>query len=402
MGSVFSWLRQLGPAGLVLKAIAGSLVGIGLLLAFILARRAYRRRYFQRRDARTFAIRKDWDAIVSGKVPAEAWRFHQLDREIIEAILLDRLEAAPASEAARLLDLLRSSGLLDTRIHEARTLKGWRRRRALVTLGRTRVPEAIPALTEGLDDPDLETRVAALRGLARTGLPDAAEPILERLVAGSLRVPALPLQNALLNCCRSQPGLLVTYLGKASGNIREIIARVLGELATPEMEVDLLVLAADPMPEVRASAARALAQAKPQPALEALTRLTRDREWFVRLRAVAGLGMLETPRAIAALMQALCDVNRDVRRSAAAALTRLQPHLEDILEHVVETHDRYALQAMISELDRSGQLPKLITALADPARGHHAATILIEALRTGTQQLQNARAAVRKPQEVAG
>ena len=59
MGSVFSWVRQLGPAGFVLKAIIASVVGISLLLAFILARRAYRRRYFRRRDARTFAIRKD-------------------------------------------------------------------------------------------------------------------------------------------------------------------------------------------------------------------------------------------------------------------------------------------------------------------------------------------------------
>src|SRR5713226_10052859 len=152
MGSIFSWIRHLGPAGIVLKAIVVSLIGIGLLLAFILVRRTVRRQYFRRRDARTFAIRKQWQEIVSGAVAPEAWWFDRIDREIVEAILLDAIEAAPATPAAelpRLLSFLRSSGLLDARIYEARALRGWRRQRALVSLGRMRVPEAIPAMAEG-------------------------------------------------------------------------------------------------------------------------------------------------------------------------------------------------------------------------------------------------------------
>src|SRR5712692_11560156 len=106
MDSVFSWIRHLGPAGIVLKALVVSMIGIGLLLVFILARRTVRRKYFQRRDARTLAIRKQWQEIVSGTVAAEAWWFDRIDREIVEAILLDAIEAAPATPAAELPRLL--------------------------------------------------------------------------------------------------------------------------------------------------------------------------------------------------------------------------------------------------------------------------------------------------------
>jgi HEAT repeat protein len=402
MGSIFRGIPQLGPAGLVLKAIIGSFLGIGLLLAFILGRRTYRRRYFQRRDARMFALRDQWEDIVSRAVPLDTWRFDPLDREIVEAILLDSLEVPPTGHAPRLLSFLRSSGLLDIRIHEARTSQGWRRQRALATLGRTRAPEAIPVLAEGLDDPDLETRVAAVRGLGRTGLPEAGVRLVEWVADVGLQVPAPPLQNALLSCCRSRPALLVPHLRRAEGNIRQLLARILAELATPDLEDDLLLLAGDPLAEVRASAARALAEAKPESALPILFELAGDPEWFVRLRAVIALGALENPRAIPGLIRALCDANRYVRLRAAAALVRLEPHLQQILQQVVETQDRYALQTMISELDRSGAFPKLMDALTDPGQRHAAAEILLDALRTGTQQLREARPTALKPEEVSG
>ncbi|MBI1738593.1 MAG: HEAT repeat domain-containing protein, partial [Acidobacteria bacterium] len=125
-----------------------------------------------------------------------------MDRSIVETLLLDQLEGAQGEEAKRLLQCLRLSGLLDRRILEARTQQGWRKRQALFALGRTRAPEVIPALAEALDDASAETRVAAIRGLGRLGIPDAAVPILDHLVEGRLKLPSTTIQNALLNCCR--------------------------------------------------------------------------------------------------------------------------------------------------------------------------------------------------------
>ena len=132
-------LNELGPvAGLVLRAILLSLQGIFLLILFIIGRRWYRGRYFKRLNRRTFALRSQWNDIVSGRIPARTWRLHRLDCEIVEAILLDNIEIASPEQLPALLNCLRSSGLVDLRIREARNNRGWKRRAALVALGRDR------------------------------------------------------------------------------------------------------------------------------------------------------------------------------------------------------------------------------------------------------------------------
>lgn len=387
MRYVFDFVAKLGPARFVFDAILASAAGIALLLAFILIRRAYSRNYFLRRSRRTLAIRQQWPGILDGSVPPEQWLFDPLDTHIVETILADNLEVASPQEAAPLLACLRSSGLLDMRIYESRTLRGWRRHTALVSLGRMRAPEAIPALAEALDDPQTETRIAAVSGLGRTVLPAAAEPILERLVQHVLRVPDRPVMNALLSCCRIRPAVLLRYASKADDRARPLLVRVLGEVATPDLDEDLLLLASDPIADVRASAARALAAAKPRLALTALSSLAEDTEWFVRLRAVVGLGDLEDPRAIPALVETLCDRNRYVRLRSAAALARLDGHLTEIVSQVTQKGDRYALHALVTELERSGSILNLVNALADPQKRVAAEQALLVALRAGTARL---------------
>src|SRR5256885_14843096 len=116
MASIFEKLWRLGPAAIVLKAIFAAIIVDALLLAFILLRRTYRKRYFARRDARVFELRQKWDALVSGKIPYETWRKKAFDRRIVETIALDGFEAAGPAESARLLKFLRVSGLIEKRI----------------------------------------------------------------------------------------------------------------------------------------------------------------------------------------------------------------------------------------------------------------------------------------------
>jgi HEAT repeat protein len=384
---IVNFIERLGPAGIVVQAIIATAVGIGLLLAFILGRRAWRSRIFRRRDRRALAIRQKWSGIVNGRVPYEQWRFDRVDREIVETILLDRLELATTEEAPPLLRCLRESGLLDMRIFEARQFKGWRRRNALVALGRMRAPEVIPALSDGLDDPHAATRMAAVRGLGRLGMPEAAVPILDKVVQGELSLPPTPLQNALLNCCRWRPRILVPYVRKAKDDTRALLARVLGEIATGELDEDLLLLAYDPLPDVRAAAARALGEARLEIALSALGTLATDAEWFVRLRAVVSLGQLLHVRTIPTLVELLCDKNRYVRLRSAMALARLQEQLPEIFALVQQKNDRYALQSLVSELQRSGVILDLISALRVPAKCKTAEEVLLAVLRSGAPRL---------------
>jgi HEAT repeat protein len=384
MEFVFRGIEKLGPAGLVLQAILVSLLGIVLLVGFIVLRRWYRARYFRRRNERTVVLRSRWDDILSGKISAEAWRFNPLDCDIVESLLLDSIEMSSAANLPPLLECLRVSGLLDTRIYQARTTQGWNQRTALLTLGRTRAMEAIPALAEGLDSPLRETRIAAVRGLGRTARMEAALPILDRIVTGQFDAPERSLKNALVNCCRTHPHILINYLEHSDGPVRELLARVLGELASPDLGEELLVLATDSLPEVRASAARALGNTNTPYSLPALHSLASDPEWFVRLRAVVALGQIENIGKIKILLHALCDTNRHVRLRAAWALARMEPQLEQILEQVVATKDDYALQAFVSELERSGAIEKIVSGF--DGSDHHSAEAALNEVVAGARK----------------
>lgn len=359
MASIFEKLWRLGPAAFVFKAIIAAIVADALLLAFILLRRTYRNWYFARRDACVFSLRQQWDRLISGEIPYENWRKKSLERGVMESMALDALEAAGPDESARLLKFMRSSGLIEKRIFEARRLTGWRRMQALVALGRTRAPEGIPALAEGLLDRSLEVRLAALRGLGRMACPEAAEEILHWVAERGMNVPALPLQSALIQCSAERPRLLLPFVQHAEGPLREVLGRVLGEVATPSLGLELLPLVTDDREELRAGAARALAHAEPALAFSALVELAKDSVWFVRLRAIVGLGRLADSRALPFLLEGLTDSHRLVRLRAAEGLVQIGRDMLPIFCQVVEARDRYGLHAFLTALENANLRGKL-------------------------------------------
>lgn len=359
MGSGSDWLAY-APVQIALKATLIALVTIAALILIIWTRRTYRAHYFGARDARALAISQDWARIVSLEIPPATWINRSLDREIVASMLLDRLDVAESGELQALFKCLRASGLLERYIFEARTWRGWKRQRALARLGRTRAPEAIPALSEALDSKNLAEVTAALRALGNIGIPRAAIPILDRLIEGKLAAPRVPLKHSLVSACHSEPALLIPYLNEVQGEFREILAQALGQIARADMADELAVLAGDPSPEVRASAARALARCPREIAIGLLFTLTLDEVWFVRLRAVSSLGQLHDPGTIASLVKSLCDTNRIVRQRAAMALTSFETEAAEILEAVITTGDKYALHSLVSELQRSGHYPEVL------------------------------------------
>src|SRR5579863_9168549 len=384
MATGFEFLHRLEPSAFVVKAIIGAIVADAALLAFILIRRTYRKNFFKRRDARVFELRQQWDALISGQIPYETWRKKPFDRRIVEDMALDAFEAAAADQSARLLRFLRTSGLIEKRIFEARKLKGWRRRSALVALGRTRAPEGIPALSEALRDSDPEARNAALRGLGRLGSPEAAEEILHWLAESGLTVPVLPLQNALINCCRERPQILLSYLKLADPKLREVLARIVGEVAGPSLGMELIGLADDELPELRAAAARAMSNTQPAEAVEVLAELSHDSVWFVRLRAVVAMGKLYDARALPHLLHALTDANRLVRMRAAEGLVDLKSQLPSIFAQVVKTHDRYGLHAFLAALENAGLRNQLDAELRkESGRSNPDIEKLLDVLSTG-------------------
>jgi HEAT repeat protein len=164
------------------------------------------------------------------------------------------------------------------------------------------------------------------------------------------------------------------------------VARALGEVATGDLGEDLLLLANDAQAEVRASAARSLGETELNLALSALGALAEDTEWFVRLRAVVALGNLRDARAIPMLVDALCDANRFVRLRAAAGLAKLSENLETILDMVGEKKDRYAMHALVSELQRGGVVLEQVNELLGPGK-KTAERILLRLVKSGALRL---------------
>jgi len=385
--------QLLNTALLAATILAGVVMGIVLLILFLVARHAWRYVRTRRFDTLSLQIHGQWRAIVRGEVPAEKWRNSSVRCDIVRSITIHEIGAATDKDRAGLQEFLRSSGLLDRCVERVHRGFGWKRHRAMLALGAMRVPEAIAPLSEALCYWQLDTRMAAVQALGHTGLAEAAEPIIEAHMIGRLKVPIDPVTNALVRCYMAQPEAILPFLRRSVGQTREILARVASELATPGMADEMIVLAEDPLPEARACAAKALAVAPLALAIPALANLVRDDEWFVRLRAVAALNQIPHPRTIPALLEAIRDPYRLVRVRAAAALAKFEVETVEILHHIVDSRDRYALHAMISALELSGGFEKVMARLSDPSLRDVTAAFLLNALREGSAALWSTRPA---------
>jgi HEAT repeat protein len=391
--AIRSFSQMLNTALLLTVILAAVSIGIALLLFFLMARRAWQHFRTRRFDAVSFKIHGQWRAIVRGEIPAEKWRNDSLRCDILQSIVIQEIGAATDKDRAGLQAFLRASGLLNRCIEKVHDGKGWARRRAMLTLGAMRMPEAIAPLAEALDDRQLDTQTTAVQALGHTVLAGAGEPIIEKHMAGGLNVPADPVANALVRCYLDEPEALLPYLRRSLRESRILLARVASELATPGMADEMILLAADPQAEVRACAAKALAVAPLPVAIPALAILARDEIWFVRLRAVSALNPILNPRVIPILLEAVRDSNHLVRIRAAAALAKFEHEAVDILQNIADSRDSDALHAMISALELAGGFEKVMTRLADPILRDKAAALLLDTLREAASGLWTTRPA---------
>lgn len=383
MHYTFSGVPAGTPAHTLMISLVATAGGILLLLFFILLRRTVRNRYFRRRDKRVQFIGGNWQRILSGEIPVQDWYRAKMDRQIVEENLLGRMAAADSGEKEALQELARRSGLADRRIHESRASRGWSRRLALLAVGRLQLPEGIPALSGALEDPHDQTVVDAVRGLGQIGTPEAGRPLVEHLYARPDQCPARVVQDALVRCYKSEPQLLMEEVRLSDDALRPLLARALAEVADHRVLDRLRDLALDPLAEVRASAARIIALLKPPSALHILPILAEDPEWFVRLRAAAAIGALGRNSGIPVLIPLLCDRNRFVRLRAASELAAFRGEEAQILRSVVETGDGYAMQSLISELERSGRLKEMIDGLSADIRASSIEYVLRVMLQNG-------------------
>jgi len=165
---------------------------------------------------------------------------------------------------------------------------------AAIVAGERAAIGLVPELMRASEDEDLGVQVAAVRALAQ--IADArAVPVLCRWLGEKRLIP----------------------------EIRQQIARALGEIGSAEAVEPLIQALRDEDESVRAAAANALGRIGDARAVEPLIQALRDSNWRVRAAAAEELGRIRDVRAVKPLIQALRDSNWRVRAAAAEALGRI-------------------------------------------------------------------------------
>ncbi len=188
-------------------------------------------------------------------------------------------------------------------------------------------PENIATLRELLEEQDRDLRVTALNSLVTLGVEDAAELAVAALkdedpfvrataakLVGDQEDPALT--GFLTRALRADPDPLVRR------RACQALARVAGDDAGPA----LIAALRDPDSQVRLEAIKGAKAIAPGQGSERLAELLgEDPSWEVRVRAASALGLCGDPAAGEALRAALDDPVEFVRAAAAKALEQYRP-----------------------------------------------------------------------------
>lgn len=360
-------------------------VVITLMLVLIVGRRWKRLRYFRDRDRARQELQPVIEQLLNGVESPLKSSLSNVERDVLEDVLLARLEEDPERHAA-IIAFFEQYGFVDRQLARLKASSAWARAQAAMTLGRMRSQEGILGLIDALDDRATDVRLAAVRSLTLLGSPVAAVPLVQFLLRGAPGVPSSAIIPALATCCRGTAGTVVEILATAADNAARIVAAAaLAEISTPMIRGQLEPYLYDGDPEVRARIAAAIGRLRDWAAVGALVGLVDDAVWFVRLRAVQALGEIGDWRALPALLKAVQDEHWQVRSQVAQILGQHEWLVSSVIESVEHSNDRYAWQALISELERAGLIWKAIGQLhsAEARVRSDAQTIVASAIRAG-------------------
>ena len=193
------------------------------------------------------------------------------------------------------------------------------------TLGDTRTPEAMTALSDALKIKDFPSKNMALLRLARAKDKRAFNPAVKMLKKNVWGTASWALE--LLEDCRALPFLIdyANRLKTAKGFNTFHSASKAIESAKRSTAVEfLLPLLKSKDYRVRLSGAMGLGAAASNKAIGPLTKMLNDKHWLVRGTAAETLGIISGTKTVAPLIRALRDRSWYVRKNAAGALGKIK------------------------------------------------------------------------------
>ncbi len=242
----------------------------------------------------------------------------------------------------------------------ARTRRKGRQADALSLLGWLTDERSVPALASALrdlGDRDPDLAYVASQSLSEYDSELACRYLMEALQIGYI---SRPLVATLIETSSFAPEVVARARRDPDPDVRSWVAYLLGRSRSAHAGTWLESLAADPEPEVRASAAEALAEFPETAILESLLS---DPPWLVRANAAKAIGDADVTTLAPHLTPLLRDRVWWVRQSATLALKRLGASSVAAVLPMLEDDDQFARNEAAEVLIDLGYVSQQIAAL---------------------------------------
>ncbi|RMG60856.1 MAG: HEAT repeat domain-containing protein, partial [Deltaproteobacteria bacterium] len=309
------------------------------------------------------------------------------DREtLVES--LARVKDTPLSTYSRLLDAL---GVTDRYVERVRRARGWKERAmAAEALGRIGSARAVPALLEVVrdrKDEDEEVRGVALRALGRIRDERAIPFLIEALGDEESWIPPRVAEIIHAFGREAVPYLVNELKNYENATRRMWAAEILGWIGEKSAASPLLDALGDVNPEVRAKAAGALGRLKDPRAIPRLVEmLVSDPVPFVRVRTAQALGQIGHPSIIDYLVNILRDPEWWVRVRAVEALEQMgQPAIPSLLA-ALEDEDEEVRKKAAQALERMGYVERVMAGYGEEEFRPELRKILFLILKAGVTE----------------
>ncbi len=257
--------------------------------------------------------------------------------------------------------------------------------------GRSAIPKLIEALADAPNNPHIEGLLVQL--LDDKTLPDYIDGLADedkRIVTGVMRVlakarsydanrlyelfedPDIPkaalVQILLAHKDELNARTLLGLLERVDKDVRQMVFKVLDQVAKPDMIPDLIRYSRSKDPVIRLHVARTLSRFSTEPVRDALLNLLKDSHKGVRQIAIEGLGRIKVKVPARPIVQLLRDPDLTVQAKAIDTLISIRdPETVKYLIPILQDDSEYIRRAAVEVLNEVGD-PRAIKDLLNAMR----------------------------------
>jgi HEAT repeat protein len=283
----------------------------------------------------------------------------RFDRRLVRGILLRLAIDLRGDSGEAIAGLYRKLGFLRADLARLRSWRAMTRANAAADLGLVRVPDALPALLEALNDRDVRVRQTAVWAVGQVGGSEALATLIQ-LLGDPSRLVARRAQEVLAERGNETKDAILAYAGKTSNRAGRLAAiELIGWLRIVEGTDLLLTFTTELDPEVRIKSLKAAAAIGDPRFMEIFHRGLEDTRWEVRCQAAKGLSLFGSPDSVPGLTAALRDRHWWVRLYAATALAEVGSLGEEALHEALADPEPSVQEMARYLLERGGAVPVL-------------------------------------------